>query len=325
MTTLESLPENKTETRDKKQAQKLSPKEQDEKYLVESPETKNIETPQINLERMPKAEYYWHGTLTGEGGGIIDSILANGLKPKEKLDIKNIGNDNTPDGAGVFVADSGAGMINYLKNAVGYNSKIGGLPTFVSVKVEKRDTEYSYDTDILAENQNEDTYRKDNLLCWFSLALSYNTVDEFLNDKMTQSVGIQLQNSVKGLSGLTISEAKETIWKNLNSFENVPFMQGGQLARFLKNVDVKRWDKTLMILNKINGKKGHTGNLVKKNGWEADELKRVYVVTPDGDKDWKKWAKLIPPEIANKWDEWGTLKDKEGNPIPGNGRMIRIK
>jgi hypothetical protein len=82
----------------------------------------------------------------------------------------------------------------------------------------------------------------------------------------------------------------------------------------------------LAILNKINPKKtAMTGNLSKKNGFEAEDLKRVYTVTPNGDKDWRKWAKLIPPEIANKWDEWETLKDKDGNQIPGNGKMIRIK
>lgn len=162
MTTLESIPENKTETGEEEIVQKLTPEEQDEKYLIGTPENKKPDTPQINLERMPKAEYYWHASTTGVNGEILDSMLMNGIQPKEKLspELKGIGNANTPEESGVFITTSGAHAANYLKTAIGYSNE--GLPTFFAVKVEKMDTEYKYDTDLIVRELNEGQESKKN-------------------------------------------------------------------------------------------------------------------------------------------------------------------
>lgn len=164
------------------------------------------------------------------------------------------------------------------------------------------------------------------MMFWLSLILSHETIDDFLKVKMTHSYATALQKELASLTGQKTSDSRDVIWEKMKIVPYLGIMSHSQLARFLKNIDAEKWDKTLMIFNKIHpNRKSLTKNLAKEGGFEANELKRIYAITPNGDKDWKKWAKLIPKESMNKWDEWDTLKDKNGNQIPGNGKMVRIK
>jgi len=277
--------------------------------------------PTINTEKLPSAEYYWHATLTGVEGEIATRILSEGLKPKsDKND--EVGNYNTPTNNMAYVSDSGIGAVNYLKNANGYNYEVGGLPMFVSVKVDQKNKDFDYDTDIVAGIESGDSIQ--NKYCWFALFLTYDTVDEFLSEDLPSMTGNRIQDAIYSLRGKRVEEIKEQAWKLINSLNETLFMEGQRKDMLLVNIDISRWDKFLTILNKIAPKGDLTGNLCKKNGWRADELKRVYVVTPNGDLDWKKWAKLIPHGIVSKWEQWSSFTDVNGQPIPGDGKMVRI-
>ena len=136
-----------------------------------------------------------------------------------------------------------------------------------------------------------------------------------------------LQQKLGHLKGKSMNEAREEVWKILNdqSFE-AGFLEGRRLEKFLKTADPERWHRFLTILNRAAPNKTSFGkNLLRKGGWSPQETKRIYVMSPNGDPDWKKWAKLMPPATAHRWEEWDKLADINGKPLPGKGKLVRIK
>lgn len=284
--------------------------------------------PEVRMEDMKGPDFFWHATLSGADGVIVDGIVSKGLLPKDAIGDLPTGNDGTMKTHHAYVTDTPSGAAVYLKRAQGFiTEKAAGLPVFVCVKVTEKNTDYSYDDDMARGVIDQEDIETNNR-AWFAYLLTYKTVDEFIQDKNTPAFSMkELQKRLAVLSGRTMLEAKQEIWEMLNAEgSSASFVEGSRLEKLLQKIDPNRWHKFLTYLNRTTRDKfGFEKNLSRKGGWQPEEVKRVFVMSPNGDPDWRKWAKLIPPNICTRWDNWDALQDIHGNPLPGKGKLVRIK
>jgi len=59
-------------------------------------------------------------------------------------------------------------------------------------------------------------------------------------------------------------------------------------------------------------------NMYKTNGYDPSFIKQIFVITPGGDADWRRWADIMKPVDIKEWDNWTNLG------YPGNGKLISI-
>ena len=65
-------------------------------------------------------------------------------------------------------------------------------------------------------------------------------------------------------------------------------------------------------------------NISKIGGWSASQIKRIYVLSLNGDSHWQKWAEIMPVDKIKSWEEWGHMSGLDGTPFPGNGKLYRL-
>ncbi|MEI8339692.1 MAG: hypothetical protein WCF94_03430 [bacterium] len=294
-------------------------------------ENGSFSAPEIDVEKLPEKDYHWHISLTGSNGKILKGIIEKGLLPKNKIEDSSYGHRATDDKNAVYTSNKQQTLVNYLKTAAsGYNYEIGGLPMFTAVGVTERTKDYYFDTDLTIDMPGA-TYDIDgNKKLWFSYFMAIENVDDFLKLDWPLFHGIILKEKLLPYKGRKFSEIKDEVWKMLQD-DNYVFMDIIDYKRQeLKDITSDSvWNKFLNILNNLKSEKNnqYTSNLSRVGGYEKEEIKRIYVITPNGDPDWQKWAKLMPnnKDVLTNWENWDKMKDVNGSLFPGKGKMVRIK
>ncbi|MEI6731658.1 MAG: hypothetical protein WCK90_03175 [archaeon] len=267
-------------------------------------------------------EIYWHAGITGRDDKVVSSIIQRGVLPAGMIGEHR--NANTPSNDNAYVAQDARGALGYLKHASGYNYKFGGLPYVVAIQEGKLGKAHSYDTDVAVDDLS-DEYQKKNNLAWFSFIRSYKSVKDFVNDSVAD-VSLSGQNIKKELRKENLDTISYNRVRDILNKGNYTFYQGQRLAKLKSNVNELVWENFLKIFNNIRGPGFHR-NLAKQGGFSPEQIRGVYVITPGGDKDWQKWAKLMRPEDITKWQEWDklTYEDETGtHHYPGKGKLVRV-
>jgi hypothetical protein len=285
--------------------------------------------PRINFNLF-RVSYYWHAGITGREGEILTSIIESGVKPKSAL-VPMAGNANTQNPSAAYAANDGAGALEYLRHATDYNWSPGGLPFLVALKINDITTDYSFDTDISVDF---DTAPAQNRICWFCFIMTFKTLNEFLEYDVISSSGKTLQQAIVAdkdihwKRGNQLSEDKnlqKQLWELLQRGAYM-FLEGQRLKRMMAHVEPDRWARFIKALNNIKGS-GYVRNLLKVGGWDPSFIKRIYILSPGGDKDWKRWARVMQPtkEAITQWVRWHEILSLEGKPFPADGALVRIK
>lgn len=191
------------------------------------------------------------------------------------------------------------------------------------VDAQKKDKMYSYDTDISAGF--DEGIEQQNRELWISFVLSFDAIDDFLAEPMPSFTGKEIQKRLAKFVGRKSQDCRAEITSVLNEMEHVTFIEGQRLEKYLKNVDSERWGKFLQEYTHKPGRKiGLNRRLAKVGGFAPEKIENVYVISPNGDPDWKKWAALIPPGLSSKWEGWKGKQALDGTIIPGNGKLVRV-
>ena len=281
-------------------------------------------------------EYYWHAGITGKNGEIIDSIIEAGLLPKIKVYQKtkdfNIGSPFTPvANNGVYLTNHGISALNFLKSANNYQWSKGGLPFVVCVEINEYTKQNNVDSDILAATPQS------RAIVWFALIQTYIDLEGSMNRFLSQKdefidrwysswkiIAEELEKSgrikefehdkKKLLSFLSyVVEDKDLYFVDEDLYTKVRSSHTDEFwGRFIINMHQMKSDDKKDIRNNLHQ------NMYKTNGYDPSFIKQIFVITPGGDADWRRWADIMKPVDIKEWDNWTNLG------YPGNGKLISI-
>jgi hypothetical protein len=277
----------------------------------------------------------WHAACTGRKGEIFDSIVKHGVLPKSKLS-EDVGNVSTLNDDSAFGSSTAHNTLNYLKNSYG-KQDIEGLPMVVAIQVKDITSEYTLDDDLVKGRKDLNETESYNL--WFTILTAYQTPRRFIelfreNSDEVDDVKKLLAKHIHPNQDLSSSSGEKQL-RGLMETNKSYFSKFSKsfLSYIEHSSDEKRRLRFIKVLVKQKGegylrKIGLTKNLAKYGGWRPEDIKRIYIISPAGKKNWRKWARKMPKEERSTildWENWSKLKYKTlfgSKYFPGDGKLV---